>query len=502
MDWGFNIYLGCFVTLITGAVLLAWFNFSNLQSRLLFVPGPIGLPVVGNLPIFRLGSSHQKLAEIANIYGPVFSIKLGRTDVLVLSSIDSVKEALIQRGSDFSGRPSLDSILRLSHGDKSVAYLNYSPAYLRNKQATTAAINILLYNNQSFESQVTNAAQALIAGFMQFQGTYFDPQPLIRSAVAELMFRIIFGDELPSRYVLEAQYLAAGFPYREAFTVGNCCDFLFLPRLLTGNQFQEIDSHYMELVQFIRVVREGMRAVPHSCCIASVLTDSRSRRNSLPLSEDNVPEQQELDDETISYLLAELFVLGCGKISAAIAWMIVFLGREHKLQECLHKELDQELDTSQFLSLADKTNLPILEATILEVFRMACPFPFAIPHSTVRETKVAGYKIPRDITVLINLWACCRDSIYFNNPDAFNPYRFLNDENKQIKKLFCVPSFAMGERRCFGDGLAKGSIFLVTGNLMNNFYFESSEHVTRQENLTLNPEEFQLRAKLRKSSSS
>ena len=506
MDWVLHGYLSYLGILIIAAALLAWFNY-KLQRRYQFVPGPIGLPVLGNLHIFYwYRSAHRKLAEIAEIYGPVFSLRLGFSNVLVLSSIDSVKEALIQRGSDFSGRPSLDC-LSFRRCRSAVANHTFSPTYLRNKQATIAAINISLYNSQSYELRVTSTAQELIKKFMEFQDTYFDPQPLIKSAVAELIFKILFGDELPHRYLLRAKDLAADFPYQEAFAVENSFDFLFLPRLLSVDRIQRrTDSCYIELLRFIRDVNReqtlrNTRELPRSNCtsVACFLQDSRSRRNSLPLSKDKEPEQQNLDNETIDHLLAEMFVFGCGKVSATIAWLLVFIGRDGNLQQRLHDEFNQKLSTSHFFSLADKTHLLLLEATILEVFRMCCPFPSAIPHSTIRETTVAGFKIPKNTPVFINLWACCRDSKYYRNPNVFYPFRFLDDKKEQIETLLSSPSFSLGERRCFGYGLAKGILFLLTGNLLNNFQFELHKDVSVEENLTLNPRKFQLRAQLKNS---
>ena len=511
MDRVLHGYQGCSCFLICAAVLagllLVWF-FRKLERTCKLVPGPWGLPFVGNLPIFSSGTAHRKLAEIAKVYGPVFAIKLGHTNVLVLNNIDSVKEALIHRGSDFLGRPPLTTILHLSYGGKSVAFTDYSSEYLRNKQATAAAMNILLYSTESYESRVSKIAHNLITSFMQSNEMDFDPQPLIKSAVAELMFRILFGDELPRHYVLEAQSLAEKFTiFTEASTVGSCVDFLFLVRWLSVDQFKRVDSCYVELVQFIRMVNIArISLVPNEflqcSCIARVLQDTRTRRNSLPLSQDNGPEQQELSNETIDHLLAELFIFGCEKLSAAITWMIVFVGKDPKLQEYLYKELNQGNKSSLILSLTDKTDLPILEATVLEVLRAACPFPFAIPHSTVRETTVANYEIPKNTIVFINLWACCHDPKYYENPSIFNPFRFLDNQKKKLTKPFCVPSFSVGERRCFADGLAKGILFLVTGNILSNFHLEVMEHTsTEQEKVTLTlcPKLFRLRARTRHS---
>jgi hypothetical protein len=77
--------------------------------------GPICLPFVGNL--LQLGSRpFEKLFEMTKHYGPVFQIKLGSETVVVLNGTDTIREALIDYGTEFAGRPKLYMIHAILKG--------------------------------------------------------------------------------------------------------------------------------------------------------------------------------------------------------------------------------------------------------------------------------------------------------------------------------------------------------------------------------------------------
>ncbi len=77
------------------------------SSMKLTVPrGPVCLPFVGNL--LQLGSRpFEKLFQMADKYGPIFQIKLGSETVVVLNGTDTIREALLDYGTEFAGRPKL-----------------------------------------------------------------------------------------------------------------------------------------------------------------------------------------------------------------------------------------------------------------------------------------------------------------------------------------------------------------------------------------------------------
>lgn len=54
-----------------------------------------------------------------------------------------------------------------------------------------------------------------------------------------------------------------------------------------------------------------------------------------------------------------------------------------------------------------------------------------------------GYTIPKGTLVFPNLWSVHRDPAVWENPDTFNPARFLDKEGKLLRKECFIP-FGIG----------------------------------------------------------
>ena len=58
-------------------------------------PGPTGWPLLGYFPnLILAGDEYKNITRLAKTYGPVFSMNLGGTLVVVVNSFASIKEAL------------------------------------------------------------------------------------------------------------------------------------------------------------------------------------------------------------------------------------------------------------------------------------------------------------------------------------------------------------------------------------------------------------------------
>ncbi|TYH74806.1 hypothetical protein ES332_D05G428200v1 [Gossypium tomentosum] len=56
-------------------------------------PGPLGLPIIGNLPFIK-PELHRYLSDLSRIYGPVFKLRMGSVLAIVINSPSLAKEVL------------------------------------------------------------------------------------------------------------------------------------------------------------------------------------------------------------------------------------------------------------------------------------------------------------------------------------------------------------------------------------------------------------------------
>lgn len=98
-----------YLVIIIGTVL--WYFWRrNLDQNL--PPGPLNLPIIGSLYIFRDKSKrpYEVLTDLAKKYGPIFGLQMGSIYTVVLTNPALIREAL--KRDEYTGR----APLYLTHG--------------------------------------------------------------------------------------------------------------------------------------------------------------------------------------------------------------------------------------------------------------------------------------------------------------------------------------------------------------------------------------------------
>lgn len=100
-------------------LVIRWFK-TDIPEGLRPLPGPKALPFIGN--VLQVGQKpYLSLTAMSERYGDVFQIQIGMRPVVVLSGLETVRQALVKQGEDFSGRPDLYSFRFINDG-KSLAF--------------------------------------------------------------------------------------------------------------------------------------------------------------------------------------------------------------------------------------------------------------------------------------------------------------------------------------------------------------------------------------------
>ncbi|KAI7989218.1 Geraniol 8-hydroxylase [Camellia lanceoleosa] len=114
-------------------------------------PGPTPLPLIGNF--LKLGDKpHKSLAELAKIYGPIMTIKLGQVNTVVISSPTMAKQVLQKQDLSFSNRSIPDNVRAQNHNQFSAAWMPISTQWRKLRK---------IYNSHVFAAQQLDANQHL-----------------------------------------------------------------------------------------------------------------------------------------------------------------------------------------------------------------------------------------------------------------------------------------------------------------------------------------------------
>lgn len=107
------------------------------------------------------------------------------------------------------------------------------------------------------------------------------------------------------------------------------------------------------------------------------------------------------------------------------------------LQKRIHEDLDRVCRDAP--TLADAPGLPYLQAAVAESQRIRPVVPTGIPHGALRDTRIAGYRVPRGTMVMPLQWAVHMSPEYWSRPEVFDPERFLDEEGKFFRPEAFMP---------------------------------------------------------------
>ena len=112
--------------------------------------------------------------------------------------------------------------------------------------------------------------------------------------------------------------------------------------------------------------------------------------------------------------------------------------------------------------------MPYMQATMLEILRLATPVPYSA-RTSVGPNKLEGYDIPKNSILTINLHSIHRDEQDWDQPEEFRPERFLQDGRVVIGDK--MMPFGHGKRSCPGESTARLTLFIFDARLLQKFTF-------------------------------
>ncbi|XP_029946643.1 cytochrome P450 1A1 [Salarias fasciatus] len=467
------------LVLCLGYMILKRFS-KKIPEGLQRLPGPNPLPVIGNA--LELGNDpHLSLTSMGKRYGDVFQIRIGMRPVVILSGSETIRQALLKQGDEFSSRPDLHSFSYITDG-KSLAFstdqvgvwrarrkLAYSALRsFSNLKGTTPEYSCML------EEHICKEAETLISEIntvMKTEGS-FDPFRYIVVSVANVICGMCFG----RRYNHDDEELLNLVNLSDEFTKvtgsGNLADFIPFLRYLPDKTMKTFVAITIRFNEFVSKIVSEHYATYNKDNIRDI-TDSLIDHCEDRKLDENANVQ--MSDEKIVGIVNDLFGAGFDTVTTALSWSLMYLVAYPEIEKKLFKELKDNVGLDRSPLLADRGNLPYMESFILEMFRHSSFVPFTIPHCTSKDTSLNGYFIPKDTCVFINQWQVNHDPELWKDPSAFIPERFLSADGKEVNKVEGekVMAFSIGKRRCIGEVIARNEVFLFLATLIQRLHFHA-----------------------------
>lgn len=179
--------------------------------------------------------------------------------------------------------------------------------------------------------------------------------------------------------------------------------------------------------------------------------------------------QSYFSDQQLIQIMSDIFSAGLETVTSTIDWSILFMMLNPDCQKRVQAEIDDVIGRDRLPELNDLAKMPYTEATIFEVLRRSNVVPLGNAHATLENAEIGGYFIPKGTQVLPNLYGMNMDAKLWNEPEKFEPIRFLVGNQERAQKPDHFIPFSVGRRVCLGDLLAKMEVFLFLTGLLQKF---------------------------------
>ncbi|XP_067652456.1 cytochrome P450 1A1-like [Haliotis asinina] len=457
-------------------------------------PGPWGWPVIGNLP--QLGKKpHVTLTQLRKKYGDVYKITLGSRQTVVLNGLYTIKQALVKQAEEFAGRPDFYSFKFIGNG-KSMGFGDYGPRWkMHRRLAQNALAGCINKKTNPIEESIVSEAGVLVSNLLASNGAPINPHNEIYLSVGNIICALCFGKRYKRDDPDFLQLIRMNDEFMAFAGAGNPVDIMPWVRFFTFRSFNTFVGILNTMTAFC-VKKQKEHLDTYDPAVARDVTDLLIR--AVQETPDEEKEAVGLTDEHILTTVQELIGAGFDTIASTLQWSVLFMMAYPDHQDKVYEEISSHVAHTGTLDLEDMNNLPFTEACLLEIMRHSCIFPFALPHSTTKDTSLKNYHIANKTLIFVNMWSVSHDEDLFPDPDRFDPYRFLDDTGRRIDKakteLF-LP-FGVGRRRCPGEQLAKMELFLFFATMMLKCKFESplgdAPVIDSKYGLTLKPVDFEV----------
>jgi len=158
-----------------------------------------------------------------------------------------------------------------------------------------------------------------------------------------------------------------------------------------------------------------------------------------------------MDDIQLRDELVTMFLAGHETTAIALSWSIALLSLHPTVRRKLQAEVDRVL-AGRIPDASDYSNLPYTNAVISEAMRLYPPLPITIRQAR-EDDLLDGYLIKAGSGVFINIYSAHHNPDVWENPEGFDPERFLPERINEVPRFAYLP-FGGGPRQCIGNNFA------------------------------------------------
>ncbi|XP_065868339.1 desmethyl-deoxy-podophyllotoxin synthase-like [Euphorbia lathyris] len=452
-------------------------------------PGPMKLPVIGNLLNLIGAEPHHALAQLAREYGPLMHLQLGEISAVVVSNPKMAQEIMKTHDLIFANRPELLASKIITYGGKDIVF---SPLGEYWKQMKRVCLVELLGPKrvESFRQLREDEVEKFIQSIRLSAGKSINLTERVFQLINDVICKAAFGDECEDQDLVialtkEASVIAGGFgiadlfPSVELFQVisGTKGKLEYIRDELSrvfGNIIDEhrvfgniIDEHKKKLM---RESSSGIDESEKEDLVDVLLKLQGSGRLECPITSEN-----------LKAVIVDLFIAGTDTSSTTVEWAMSEMMKNPRVLKKAQEEVRKAFKGKKVIGEEDVHKLTYLQLVLKETLRLHPPGPLLLPRESTKTCEIDGYQIPIKTKVIVNAWAIGRDPEAWEEANRFKPERFMDSEVDFKGMDFEFIPFGAGRRICPGIAFGLANMELCLARLLYHFEWKFPNGITSKD---------------------
>lgn len=436
----------------------------SLSKKNSLPPGPPGEIILGHFRIVPTNNPEYEYMRWSKEYkSDILGFHMPGKTIIVLNSVRAAMDLLDKRGGNYSDRP--DFILFMAMGwEKTLTFLRAGPMFKKHRsmlQRAFSKTNIVQFRPwQEFQARI------MLKGFSEKPR---DWEHILRRFATAVIMGIAHGvkidnDSSPFIEMAEKASYALGHGGAPAGTPVDYFPFIrHLPRIFHDQTLRNA----MKWRQDIRNIHEE----PYKAAVSSDERAPSILQGLLDQLEEHKKSGNDsnMTESDVKGAAAAVYAAGQDTVWSSIVVFILNMVLHPEVQSKAQSMIDQVVGRDRLPSYEDRPKLPYVEFIVQETLRWCPVSPLGVPHRAMQDDQYKGYLIPKGALVYANARAMTHDATVYNNPDAFDPDRYIPVADGGRGEPFPVGHFGFGRRKCVGLHLAEASIWIVVVSMLSTF---------------------------------
>lgn len=433
------------------------------------LPGPPGVPLLGNLLQVKPARMHLQVEQWSRQYGPLFQFRLARRRFVVVADHEAVGAVLRDRPDGFRRTERLDQLWKEMGFQPGVFGAN-GEAWKRQRRMVMAGFDP--GHVRAYFPSLKKVAQRLHGRWQKAAraGVVIDLQADLMRYTVDAITGLAFGAEvntLESDEDVIQRHLDQIFPalFRRALAPVPYWRVLRLP---VDRRLDRSVKHVVAAIEgFIAQSRERLRADPS-------LRERPSNLLEAMIAAADV-DGSGLDDRDVAGNVLTMLLAGEDTTANTLAWMIHLLHGNPQALARAQDEVRRIAPDPAAFTFEQMAALDFVEACAHETMRLRPVAPILVLQAE-RDTVVADLQVTQGTVVLTAMRRDSVDEAHFPDPRAFRPERWLAEGSAgaaaSSAKRISMP-FGAGPRVCPGRYLALLEMKMAIAMLLGRFDIES-----------------------------